>query len=89
LAATLRRLLLVFSFTLGGSNGGCLVPDEEEGGGVESNSLLFSVGAGEGEGGGVCLIAAITGCLVAEEKGRKEEGRSVCDAPAFRLRMCH
>jgi hypothetical protein len=73
-AASLRRLLLVFFFTLGGSNGGCLVPDEEEGGGVEINSLSLSVGAGEG--GGVCLVGAITGCLVAEE-----EGRSVCDAP--------
>jgi hypothetical protein len=55
---------------MGGSNGGCRVPDEEEGGGVESNSLsLSSVAVVGGEGGGVCLFGAITGCLVAEGEG--------------------
>jgi hypothetical protein len=71
-ASSLWRLLLVFFFTLGGGNGGCLVPDEEEGGGVERNCLSLSVVVGNRKGGrGVCVLGAISGCLVAEEEGSK------------------
>jgi hypothetical protein len=67
--------LFFFFLSIGG---GCRVPDEEEGGGVESRSLLSSVDASGtkafganafGVGGGGGMNAAIAGCLVPEEEG--------------------